>query len=52
MMQAEADITTKQGQWYKQKLISQQNMGVLPDTENCRLRMRREYWERFPRTDS
>ena len=23
-------------------------MGVLPETQNCGLRMRREYWERFP----
>ena len=24
-------------------------MGLLPDTQNCGLRMRRECWERFPR---
>ena len=24
-------------------------MGVLPDTNNCELRMRREYRKRFPR---
>ena len=24
-------------------------MGLLPDTQNCRLRMRREWQERFPR---
>ena len=26
-------------------------MGLLPDTQNCGLRMRREYREYFPATD-
>ena len=24
------------------------HLGLLPDTKNCQLRMRREWWERFP----
>ena len=28
--------------------VSQTRMGLLPDTQNCRLRMRRECRERFP----
>ena len=30
------------------KLNLKQSMGLLPDTESCRLRMRRECRERFP----
>ena len=28
--------------------VKSNGMGLLPDTENCGLRMRRECWERFP----
>ena len=33
----------------RQKQLSYQAMVLLPGTQNCVMRMRREYWERFPR---
>ena len=34
----------------RQKQLCYQAMGLLPDTQNCGMRMRWEYWEHFPAT--
>ena len=47
--------TSRRSQWRKRRLCPGEspweeawNMGLLPDTKNCKLRMCRECWERFP----